>query len=86
MHQHPFPNTVVAPPSKAFVHSVPSTILSREQTPLGTAPIYPKDSFDESSTGCLIFTNVRMRVISQKDHDACSMLVFQSYSCHDLIV
>jgi hypothetical protein len=44
---HPFPNALVAPASKAFVHTVPLAILIGQQPPLGAAPRDPQHRLDK---------------------------------------
>jgi hypothetical protein len=47
---HIFPDVVFAPASKAFVDTVPPTILLRQQAPLGTAARNPQHGFQEKPT------------------------------------
>jgi len=45
---HSLPDTLHAPAGEALVDAVPSAIFGWEQSPLGTGPGYPQDTFDKA--------------------------------------
>ena len=46
---HSLPDTLYAPAGESLVDAVPSAILRREQSPLGTGPGDPQDTFDKAA-------------------------------------
>jgi hypothetical protein len=48
MLMHLFPDPFLTPACKAFIDTVPGTVMLRQQSPLGTATSYPEDCFDEA--------------------------------------
>ena len=47
---HSLPDTLEAPAGEPLVDAVPSAILGWEQSPLGTGPGDPQDTFDKTAT------------------------------------
>ncbi len=66
MSQHPFPNACLTPAHEPFVHAVPIPILDWKQAPLGSAPAHPFHCFNKAAASLFIFSNIRIRVFSQK--------------------
>jgi len=86
MYQHPLPNTLLAPPRKPFVDSVPMAVLDRQQAPLGTTAAYPDHALDKTATVVFVFSNISMWVASQEVPNLHPLIVLQSHVCHETII
>jgi hypothetical protein len=49
IRQHRFPNPIVTPARKAFVHTVPLPVFGGQQAPLRAAATYPQDRLNEAA-------------------------------------
>jgi len=82
VHQHAFPDTLVAPTSKTLVDRVPSAIVSRQKPPGSTAAVHPEHAFNKSAALRFI-TDVSIWVTSQEVPYLRPLLIWQSHRCHE---
>jgi hypothetical protein len=78
---HPFPDSFVAPASKALVDAVPPAVALWQQSPGRTASRHPKHSFDEAAT-VRFPAHVQVRAASQKLKNLRPLVVGQFYRTH----
>ena len=78
---HPFPDSFVAPASKALVDAVPPAVALRQQSPRRAASRHPKYRFDEEATVGLP-AYIQVRAASQKLKNLRPSVVGQFYRTH----
>ena len=65
MLMHQFPDAPVGPAGEPFVHTVPVSILGREEPPLGAGTVHPQHRLDET-LAFRFLTNVQVGATTQE--------------------